>query len=1018
MDEVRETAAVPLVTPDTSPRVSGSRYVIEGEVARGGMGVVLRATDRLLQRTVALKVPREAQDLAALHRLEMEGKLVAGLQHPAILSVYDAGVLPDGRPFFAMALLPSQTFAAAIETAPTPEARLRLLPRLATVAEGVAAAHRLGVVHRDLKPENVLLGELGETVIIDWGIARRLNDGRPGASEGTRGYAAPEQERGEPPALASDVFSLGVILQELIGDDGPAELRSVARECLKVDPAQRPRAALVAECLRARVGAERVALHDYSLAELASRWSQRHRTAVSVGAAAVVLLALVSTFAALRVTTERNRAMENLADSRASQARLLSQSAEGRLAATRLVLDLQPPPTSKDAQRSFFAVATAGPLSWPLEGHLSSTWLHAWTPDSQSLLSVSVDGTLSAWTRFGKRRWRQSTGIGRTDRLQLAADGSSLLVRSGNEVAWFRVRDDGADLLLKRAFPSTILSSVIRIDGREACAGLEGGQVVCMQANGTSHAVQASGPVSALSEDGWFGGTADGSLFALDGSRNVVWYNTRLPAGSVVQALAMVGGGPLVVTTGDSALLYDARTLDLLGKLDTGGVSVRALAISRDQRWLAVAAGGGVLLYEPATVRRGARPTRVVGSPGGDVEFREWMPFVSNFGVLAPVLPTGVNGPMDERADQRVLDIESSVEFARLSVVGGAGYEGVVSGDGTRVLTCSTTQCRIWGYEHRDLAGPLARFDSPIATLDWLADGGWAATSYSGQRCEGRSCSRRSGRLRVPLEVTMAAGEWSGEIDGVVTNGTQTFGPTGAPIVALQLTEAGLVSADSVGHVRVRDYVFHLDAGLVDARWDKGGAVALHSGGALSWLSSDGGIRTEPLYGSAGRMGGRAPCVAISTFTHAYGWLTACVGRLDKPVAGVLPESGDAISPDGRWLATSLPSSTLAINDLREERSWNAAVPAGIGPVVAVDIREAEVRALTRNGVLAVFALDGGALLQTAQTPPVDRARFSADGLEVLVATNAGLIWRGPLTPERQLAWLCLQSGCADGGIR
>jgi len=163
------------------PDTTGTRYEVIEPLGRGGMGTVYRARDLELGRDVALKVvstPEAADDVA--ERLRREARILARLEHPGIVPVHDAGVLPDGRAFYAMKLVRGQRLDAFVKSEmPLPE-RLRIFGR---ICEAVAFAHAHGVIHRDLKPSNIMVGAFGEVLVMDWGVARIAPEA--GQGEGT-----------------------------------------------------------------------------------------------------------------------------------------------------------------------------------------------------------------------------------------------------------------------------------------------------------------------------------------------------------------------------------------------------------------------------------------------------------------------------------------------------------------------------------------------------------------------------------------------------------------------------------------------------------------------------------------------------------------------------------------------------------------------------------------------------------------------------------------------------------------
>ena len=249
-----------VVTPASRKRgdasSTGSRYEIHGEIARGGIGVVLKGRDTDLGREVAIKILRDRHGgkPEMLRRFVEEAQIGGQLQHPGILPVYDLGVRADGKPFFTMKLVQGQTLANLFEAgADSPEERRRCLTILVQVCQTVAYAHACGVVHRDLKPSNIMVGAFGEIQVLDWGLSKVLTRGgveddrkagrasgepvkvetdrsesepawsQAGSVMGTPAYMSPEQAQGEVERLdeRSDVFSLGAILCEALTGKPP-----------------------------------------------------------------------------------------------------------------------------------------------------------------------------------------------------------------------------------------------------------------------------------------------------------------------------------------------------------------------------------------------------------------------------------------------------------------------------------------------------------------------------------------------------------------------------------------------------------------------------------------------------------------------------------------------------------------------------------------------------------------------------------------------------------------------------
>jgi serine/threonine protein kinase len=214
---------------------SGSQlgpYQVDDLIARGGMGDVYRARDTRLNRNVALKVlaPSFTTDNLRLARFTQEARTTALLNHPNIVAVYDVGS-HEGIPFVVSELLHGQTLRHRLLDGALP-VEMAITYAL-EIARGLIAAHDLDVVHRDLKPENIFITQDGRVKILDFGLAKCRNETlgfphhnssdstQPGTLLGTVGYMSPEQVRGAATDHRSDIFSLGVILHEMISGHAP-----------------------------------------------------------------------------------------------------------------------------------------------------------------------------------------------------------------------------------------------------------------------------------------------------------------------------------------------------------------------------------------------------------------------------------------------------------------------------------------------------------------------------------------------------------------------------------------------------------------------------------------------------------------------------------------------------------------------------------------------------------------------------------------------------------------------------
>jgi tetratricopeptide (TPR) repeat protein len=279
---------------------SGTRigaYRLDERLGEGGMGVVYAASrdDAQFKQSVAIKILRHGLGSpGAIARFRDERQILATLEHPNIVRLLDGGSTDDDLPYIVMERVRGVSITAYARELPI-EARVRLF---ADVCAAVHYAHERGVVHRDLKPSNILVDEAGTPKLLDFSIARPITGEiereahtRPGALMFTPEYASPEQARGEPTGIASDIYSLGAVLHELLAGAAklPPDLHAIVAQAMHEEPARRyTSAAALADDLQRYLAGSPVAAHAPSLWYRARKAMRRRRAPILAACAAVV----------------------------------------------------------------------------------------------------------------------------------------------------------------------------------------------------------------------------------------------------------------------------------------------------------------------------------------------------------------------------------------------------------------------------------------------------------------------------------------------------------------------------------------------------------------------------------------------------------------------------------------------------------------------------------------------------------------------------------------------------------
>ncbi|KFE71348.1 WD40 repeat domain-containing serine/threonine protein kinase [Hyalangium minutum] len=644
------------------PLVERKRYLLDGIVAEGGHGRILRAKDLHLERLVALKEPI-APGSSTEDTFLREARITARLQHPSIVPVYEAGRWPGGPPFYAMKLVSGRSLAHVVEAMRTLEERLAALPHVLAVAEAMAYAHSQRVIHRDLKPSNILVGEFGETVVVDWGLAEELERPErhaPGTVLGTPAYMPPEQAAGQPVDERADVYALGTILYHLLSGRMPytgvtsreilkqvvreepaplaqlqprlpKELSGLVSRAMAREPSQRyPTARELAEDLRRFLRGQLVASHRYTPWERMMRFARRHRAALTVAAAAVVALMAGVVLDHQRILRERDRAEQKQAIAEKAE-REATQRADALTLIDARSLVAQSPEhvfsqlaslsasfTAWGQARTLAANALAQGIPLTLRGHAAGLNQAIFSPDGLQVVTASDDRTVRLWDvkagtsrvleTFGDEAWRT---LFSPDGRSVASSGKDGQVRL-TELA------TGTSRLLKGP-TRPVMSLFFSPDGRRLFTADYGGELwVWETASGEGRRVGTHGDEAVdagLLSDGRHllsAGARDLSvrLWDVESGTGQLLVRRERPIHSL--ATAPQGGAFAVGVDEGQVLLWEGMGQPMR-VLEGKSGPIHSLKFSPDGRWLAAhAASGPVLVWELP----GGAPRTFASAPG------------------------------------------------------------------------------------------------------------------------------------------------------------------------------------------------------------------------------------------------------------------------------------------------------------------------------------------------------------------------------------------------------------------
>ena len=1040
------------------------RYTIGSEIARGGMGRVVEATDTVLGRTVALKEAL-ARDPEAIRRFERETRITARLEHPSIVPIHDAGTSPAGSPFYVMRKISGRPLEELVGRQTELADRLALVPHIVAASHAVAHAHERGIVHRDIKPSNILVGDLGETIVIDWGLAKTIGEAedarggpepiiepdslrtRAGIVFGTPGFMAPEQLIGQPADERCDVYALGATLYHLLARKPPhhaatadAMMRAAAagapepivelapgvpRELVTiVDKALAYRATdryqnareLAADLQRFLTG-QLVASHRYSRRERLIRFVRKNRFSVGVTVAATLALAIGGWISVGRIVDARDRA-----DAQARIALAAERTAElqrEKVTEQNRLLTLTQA-RSIEASSPTRAVAMVKPLA-------TSSW---WRKARAIGAAARARGVA-----FGLPASPHTLG------LELGAAGTLAVA----------VGDDGAIRLYD--LPKRSARVVLTVADGPAQAHLADGDrtlvvahghtlTVVDVASGARHDLAAGAPIAAF-------GVAGPSAFWIDAA-HAVWSAplaggapAPLALGEPAASLATSPDGRWIAIAGAAHLLVVDRTRPDHPDVVADGAAT-ALAWAEDSSQVVALLGGDAL-----DVAMGATPTIVhrpmvgdryaVAYAGGNVYSagpegvalvagdQEPRKLAGDFTLElcaargATVVTAGTHGAIAVMSDVGDQLLQSPIDrIAHIAASPAAPWLVAAAEGELLVWNLDAVQPRRVGPRYPSGAAFLSSGTLLLASADaaqWIDLASGTATPLDTPPDLRAVIAAPAGDVAVVIDATHHAQLVGPHVASVDLGDDVSHAAYAGAELVLARGDGELVRRDAGGHTTT---IAHEPAGALALEANAGWIAAAFPGGTL-WRAPASGGAPQTLHAAALAAPDAFALAPDGTVVFAAGpalraWRPG--GAIDTLGTLALPVVRVALVGAGRALAIAADGSAALID---------LGAPHAVQPLTNAIPPGAS---FAEDGGLAVTTTASGALevidpasdekwTIDAVVPGVGPALLAPDGRHVLATSPAGvLVWTLDLPgdPAATASWLAAMTDAVDHG--